>query len=125
MQVKRLWLCVVVCALGACSVPGVRPDNQWNAYRAQVEHDEKSGALSASQAQRRLWDGWVNIFGQDPTMTGYFAYSETLLRSAEEGRLPLPEARELVAAREQAAWKEYQAIQRRRAEVAGPDYDRW
>ena len=57
-------------------------------------------------------------------MNGYFAYSETLLRSAEEGRLSLPEAKEIVAAREQAAWKEYQTIQRHRQEVAGPDYDR-
>ena len=57
-------------------------------------------------------------------MNGYFAYSETLLRSAEEGRLPMSEAKEIVAAHQKVAWKEYQAIQRRRQEVAGPDYDR-
>ena len=61
----------MVCALGACAGQSIRPDDQWNAYRAQVEHDEQAGVLSASQAQRRLWDGWVNIYGQDATMNGY------------------------------------------------------
>jgi hypothetical protein len=102
-----------------------RPDAQWSAYRAEVMAEQQAGKLTASEAQRRLRDGWVNIYGDDPTMTGFYAYSETLLRSAEQGRIPLDEAQALIKAREKIAVAEYQAIQRRRQEVAGPDYDRW
>jgi len=119
----RIWLGIVVCALSACTAQGVRPDAQWNAYRAQVAHDEEAGALTPSQAQERLRDGWVNIHGKDPTMAGFFAYSETLLRSAEQGRIPMTEAKELVKVREHAAWREYESAKRHRQELTGPDYD--
>ena len=122
---KWIWCCITLCALGGCSGSSVRPDAQWNAYRAQVMEDQQAGQLSPSEAQRRLRDGWANIYGDDPTMTGFFAYSETLLRSAEQGRIPLAEAQELIAARERAAWSEYQTIQRHRQQVAGPAYDMW
>jgi hypothetical protein len=112
-------------ALGACSTPATRPESEWQAYQAQVSHDEQEGKLKPSEAQHLLHDGWVNIHGEDGIMTGFFAYSETLLRSAEQGRLDMAEAKQLVAVRERSAWKEYQDLQRRRQQVAGPDYDRW
>ncbi len=120
---KAVWIGVALCALSACTTSGVRPDAQWETYRAQVAHDEESGVLTASQAQERLRDGWTNIYGKDANMAGYFAYSETLMRSAEQGRLSMTEAKELVKAREREAWSEYQTAKRRRQEVVHSDYD--
>jgi len=120
---KLFFAAVILCALAGCASSGVRPDAQWDAYRTQVSHDEDQGLLTASEAQARLRDGWINIYGKDPTMMGYFAYSETLLRSAEQGRLPLAEAKQLVKVKQQAAWAEYQSAKQRRREGSGPDYD--
>jgi hypothetical protein len=121
---KKIWVSIVMaCALGACAAPGARSDAQWAAYRAQVTQDENAGTLSPSQAQERLHVGWVNIYGDDPTMRGFFAYSETLLRSAEQGRLSMSEAKELVKEREQSAWREYLAEKKRRDNLIRPDYD--
>jgi len=120
---KTLLAGVALCALTACTTSGIRPEAQWEAYRAQVAHDEEGGLLTPSQAQERLRDGWINIYGKDATMAGYFAYSETLMRSAEQGRLSIAEAKELVKARERAAWSEYQTAKRRRQDITGPDYD--
>ena len=47
------------------------------------------------------------------------------MRSAEQGRISKEEAKSLINSREKTALAEYQAVQRRRQEVAGPDYDRW
>jgi hypothetical protein len=55
-------------------------------------------------------------------MMGYFAYSETLLRSAEHGLIPMTEAKELVKEHERAARAEYQNSRRRQV-VEGPEYD--
>ena len=96
---KAAWVGLALCVLTACTTSGMRPEAQWDAYRAQVAHDEETGVLTASQAQERLRDGWVNIYGKDASMEGYFAYSESLLRSAEQGRLPMAEARHLVKIR--------------------------
>jgi hypothetical protein len=121
---NKVWLVgIAMCALSACSAQGIRGDAQWEAYRAQVAHDEETGVLSPSQAQERLRDGWVNMHGKDPTMAGFFAYSETLMRSAERGLIPMSEAKELVKERERAVWMEYQTAQRHRRELSGPDYD--
>lgn len=122
---KLLWTSLALCALTACSGPNVRPDAQWSAYRAQVAQDQKEGKITASEAQHRLHDGWININGDDPTMAGFYAFSETLMRSAEQGRISKEEAQSLINSREKTALAEYQAVQRRRQEVAGPDYDRW
>ena len=56
-------------------------------------------------------------------MEGYFAYSESLLRSAEQGRLPMAEARHLVKIREREAWSEYRSAKRRRLDADVYDYD--
>jgi hypothetical protein len=120
---KTVLIGVALCALTACTTSGMRPEAQWEAYRAQVVHDEESGVLSASQAQERLRDGWTNIYGKDPNMAGYFAYSETLMRSAEQGHLSMAEAKELVKAREREAWSEYQTAKRHRQDVVHSDYD--
>ena len=117
----KIILVLFVCALSACSA-GVRPDAQWDAYREQVSRDEQAGVFSASEAQARLREGWVRIYGQDPAMMGYFAYSETLLRSAEHGLIPMADAKELVKEHERAARAEYQNSRRRQV-VEGPEYD--
>ena len=120
---KLFLAAVTLCALSACTTSSIRPDAQWQAYRAQVLHDEEQKLLSPSEAQARLRDGWVNIYGRDPTMMGYFAYSETLLRSAEQGRLPMSEAKELVKVKQQAAWAEYESSKEQRRALSVPDYD--
>ena len=40
------------------------------------------------------------LYGNDPQLDAYFAYSIRLLRDAEAGTLPMPTAEALVAARE-------------------------
>jgi hypothetical protein len=120
---KKICIVIAACALSACMAPGTRSDAQWDAYRAQVAEEETVGKLSPSQAQERLHNGWVNIYGNDPTMAGFFAYSETLLRSAEQGRISMTEAKGLVKQRETAAWREYLTEKRRRDELIRPDYD--
>ena len=53
------------------------------------------------EAQELLRAKYHALYGNDPKMDGYFAYSVNLLRSAEAGKLPMSEAEAIVGAREQ------------------------
>src|SRR5215475_2950161 len=111
---KRAMCVIMWCVLCSCSQALTRRDLQWEEYRAEVAQNEASGVLTPTQAQARLRDVWFKLYGKDPDMAGFFAYSETLLRSAEEGQLSLAEAKQLVEAREQMVWAEHQAAQNQR-----------
>ena len=60
-----------------------------------------AGKITPVEAQELLRAKYHTMYGNDPKMDGYFAYSVNLLRSAEAGKLPMTEAEALVSAREQ------------------------
>ena len=61
-----------------------------------------AGEISRVEEQERLRDRFWQVFGRDPESVGHFAYSVSLMRSAEAGAIPIKEAEALVGAREAA-----------------------
>jgi len=56
--------------------------------------------LTPLQAQLDLWSKYREMFGEDATMNGFYAYSVKLMSSVEAGKLSLEDAQALIDARE-------------------------
>jgi hypothetical protein len=97
-------------------VLGPDADQRWAAYRTQVLDTADAAGLTPSQAQEKLRDGYGAIYGTDAYSAGFYAYSISLLRSAEQGRFPMAEARTLVQAKEAEFTAEREAARRPRME---------
>ncbi len=87
--------------LSACAnLRQALPDERFEAYREEVRMQREAGKISALNEQEKLRDRYWQIYGKDPDSTGHFAFSMSLIHSAEIGNFPMNEARALVAARE-------------------------
>jgi hypothetical protein len=53
------------------------------------------------EEQEKLRDRYWQLYGKDADSAGHFAFSISLMRSAEAGQFPIQEADALVAAREE------------------------
>lgn len=99
---KKIILLSLVLMLAACAhVNQATPDQQFEAYRKEVKMEREAGTITAVVEQEKLRDRYWQIYGKDPESAGYFAFSITLMRSAQAGDFPMTEAQALVAAREQ------------------------
>ena len=100
---KVILLCLAITlTLTACAhVNRTTPDQEFEAYRTQVKSQRDARTITAVEEQERLRDQYWRLYGKDSESTGHFAYSVSLMRSAQAGDFPMSEADALVAAREQ------------------------
>lgn len=72
----------------------------WDKLHSEIIAERDAGKLTPLQAQLDLWSKYREMFGEDPTMNGFFAYSVKLMSSVEAGKLSLADAQALIDARE-------------------------
>ena len=98
---KKIVLLCLVLMLAACAhLNQATPDQRYDAYRAEVNAEREAGTITAVVEQERLRDRYWQIYGKDPESAGHFAFSISLMRSAQAGDFPMKEAQALVAAQE-------------------------
>ena len=98
---KRIIIVCSMVALSACATMSrPTPDQKFEAYRAKLKSHRYKRAITAVAEQEKLRDRYWKLFGRDANSAGHFAFSTTLMRSAEVGDFPMKEAEALVAARE-------------------------
>ena len=100
---NRLWLfaiLIVASLCGCASAQHGRQDTTWGKFQSEIIAQRNEGKISPSQAQLDLWSKYRELFGEDATMNGFYAYSVKLMSSVEAGKLSLDEAQVLVDARE-------------------------
>ena len=98
---KKLFMMCLALMLTACaSLKQATPDHRFEAYRAEVKAERESDKITAVDEQEKLRDRYWQIYGKDADSAGHFAYSISLMRSAQAGDIPMKEAQALVAARE-------------------------
>lgn len=118
---KGIVSALTVLLLHACAL-GPDADQRWAEYRAQVLDGADADRLTPSQQQEKLREGYAQIYGIDPYAAGFYAYSISLLRSAEQGRFPMKEARALVSVKEAELSADREAARRPRMEDPGCCY---
>ncbi len=98
---KKIVLPCLILMLAACAhLNQATPDQRYDAYRAEVNAEREAGTITAVVEQERLRDRYWQIYGKDPESAGHFAFSISLMRSAQAGDFPMKEAQALVAAQE-------------------------
>ena len=93
-----LVLCVAGCAGNPPAASGSHPQS-WADYRAEVASERDSGALTPPQAEAKVEAKYREVYGEDSTVEGAFAYRRELYAQAQAGNLPTPEAKALAKAR--------------------------
>jgi hypothetical protein len=99
--VKKILIVLMVLALTACAhmnEPG--KDRSFEGYRAQLKAERAAGQITGVQEQEKLRDRYWEMYGKDPQSAGHFAFSMSLMRSAEDGLFPMQEAQSMIDARE-------------------------
>lgn len=87
--------------LGACANGPQRSTSAtFEKFQSETIAQRNAGKLTPSQAQLDIWSKYRELFGEDATMNGFYAYSVKLMSSVEQGKIPLDEAQSLVDARE-------------------------
>ena len=97
---KVILICLALMLTACASMKQATPDQRFEAYRAEVKAEQEAGKITVVEEQERLRDRYWQIYGKDADSAGHFAYSISLMQSAQDGAFPMKEAQALVAARE-------------------------
>ena len=97
---KMLTVLLVLAMTGCAHMNQPTKDQRFEAYRAQLKAERAAGQINAVTEQEKLRDRYWDMYGKDPQSEGHFAFSISLMRSAEEGLFPMQEAEAMIAARE-------------------------
>ena len=98
---KKMVIALAILALAGCAhVNQPSKDQRFEAYRAQLKAERTAGKITRVEEQEKLRDRYWEMYGKDAQSAGHFAFSVSLMRSAEEGLFPMQEAEALVEARE-------------------------
>ena len=98
---KSVRLLVTLMLLSACA--GMHQSStsaSWDKLHSEIIAQRDAGNLTPLQAQLDLWSKYREMFGEDATMNGFYAYSVKLMSSVEAGKLSLEDAQALIDARE-------------------------
>ena len=99
---KKMILLFLALMLGACAhLNQPTADQQFDSYRAELRTERGKGTITAVEEQEKLRDRYWKLYGKDANSAGHFAFSISLMRSAQEGYFPMQEAESLVTAREE------------------------
>ena len=93
-------LMFLVLLSGCASMRQSSTSAAWERYHSEIIAQRDAGKLTPLQAQLDLWSKYREMFGEDATMNGFYAYSVKLMSSVETGKLSLEEAQALIDARE-------------------------
>ena len=99
---KKVILLCLALMLSACAhVTQPTTDQKFESYRMEVRAERDGGKITAVEEQEKLRDRFWALYGKDPNSVGHFAFSISLMRSAQAGHFPMQEADALIAAREE------------------------
>ena len=88
-------------SLSACAGGPQRSTNAtFDQFQTEIKAQRDAGKLTPVQAQVDLWSKYRELFGEDATMNGFYAFSVKLMGSVEAGKLSMGEAQALIDARE-------------------------
>lgn len=85
---------------GCANSPQRSTNATFEKFQSEIISQRDSGKLTPVQAQVDLWSKYRELFGEDATMNGFYAFSVKLMSSVEAGKLSLNEAQSLIDARE-------------------------
>jgi hypothetical protein len=92
---------VAFVSLSACAGSPQKSTNvTFERFQSETIAQRDAGRLTPLQAQLDLWSKYREMFGEDPTMNGFYAYSVKLMSSVQAGKLSLEDAQALIDARE-------------------------
>ena len=101
MKSFRILVMLSFVLLSACAGMHQAPTSaSWDKLHSEIIAQRDAGKLTPLQAQLDLWSKYREMFGEDATMNGFFAYSVKLMSSVEAGKLSLEDAQALIDARE-------------------------
>ena len=101
MKCFRLSAILSLMLLSACASMQQAPTSaSWDKLHSEIIAQRDAGKLTPLQAQLDLWSKYREMFGEDATMNGFYAYSVKLMSSVEAGKLSLEDAQALIDARE-------------------------
>jgi hypothetical protein len=99
-RIKFVALMIFVVLSGCASMHRTSTSASWEKFQSETIAQRDAGKLSPLQAQLDLWSKYRELFGEDSTMNGFYAYSVKLMSAAEAGKIPMDEAQALIDARE-------------------------
>ena len=85
---------------GCASAQNGRQDATWERFQNEIIAQRNEGKLTASQAQLDLWSKYREMYGEDPVMNGFYAYSIKIMSAVDAGRISMNEGQALVDARQ-------------------------
>lgn len=88
-------------SLSACANGPQRSSSAaFEQFQSETRAQRDSGKLTPVQAQVDLWSKYRELFGEDATMNGFYAFSVKLMSSVEAGKISLDDAQSIIDARE-------------------------
>ena len=100
---KLAYISLFALSLAACAsnpaATTASSTTSWTAYRAELAQQRDHGDLTPLQAEDKLETRYRELYGRDPTVEGLFAYRRELYAQAQDGNLPMDEAKVLAKAR--------------------------
>jgi uncharacterized protein YceK len=99
-RIKLLALMIFAVLSGCASMHQASTSTSWEKFQSETIAQRDAGKLTPVQAQLDLWSKYRELFGEDATMNGFFAYSVKLMTSVEAGKLSLEDAQALIDARQ-------------------------
>lgn len=92
---------LVLASLSACaSGPQRSTSATFERFQSEIIVQRNEGKITPVQAQLELWSKYRELYGEDPVINGYYAYSLKVLSAAAAGKLSQDEAQAIVDARE-------------------------
>ena len=99
-MIKAILVCLVLMLAACAQLNRPTTDQRFESFRAEVKTEREAGKITVVEEQEKLRDRYWELYGKDADSAGHFAYSISLMRSAQAGDFPMKEAQALVAARE-------------------------
>ena len=97
----KMFAVLTFVSLSACANGPQRSTSaSFEQFQSEIKAQRDSGKITPVQAQVDLWSKYRDLFGEDATMNGFYAFSVKLMGSVEAGKMTLQDAQALIDARE-------------------------
>ena len=116
IRLRIVAMLLLVLLSGCAGMQQTSKDATWEKFQSEIIAQRNDGKISALQAQLDLWSRYREMYGEDPVMNGFYAYSVKLMSAVDAGKMPLDEAQALIDARErEISTQKVAEAERRRA----------